>query len=427
MGNETYHAGGKPATDEWDSNLIREIRAILREVTDPETARNLAIQKAVTEARLHGETRQSARELFEVFNEECGSWSDADEFYGARNAWESALLRLPDDSQSNVVQGKFGNATAEDDPIVSLADWLANPAAPIEWLMEKLIAKDTVNVIAGRAFGGKSLSVMNRGLCMTAGVDWLGFKVPRPLVVLYVDEEMGRPLMESRLLLMRNADPRFQSAEVAERFLILSRVGVRLDEKKWQDAIRRLVEKRKVDHLVWDTLRRLHSGNEDRSEEMAPVFRFLSLLRSEHGASNEVLHHTKKNPEEGANWLDAIRGSGDIIAAADAVIGFWKEEKCFTLRADSKHAGEVEPLTLALDPETLWFHAAEPTVSGLEQAVLEVLATCTPGEGLSTNRIFRDKRVSGRYSEVMAALGRLREAGKVREEGERKAHVWIAV
>ncbi len=127
----TYHVGAKPATDDWDSNLIREVRAILREVTDPETARNLAIQKTVTEARLHGETQDSARELFEELHQECGSWSDAGEFYATRNAWESALLRLPDSSQTgNVVEGRFGNR--EDDPIVSLADWLANPAPPID-------------------------------------------------------------------------------------------------------------------------------------------------------------------------------------------------------------------------------------------------------------------------------------------------------
>ncbi len=265
---------------------------------------------------------------------------------------------------------------------------------------------------------------------MTAGVDWLGFSVPRPVVVLYVDEEMGRPLMESRLLKMRQADARFQDIEVERRFLIASRVGVRLDEKKWQDAIRRLVEKHEVRFIIWDTLRRLHSGNEDRSEEMAPVFAFLSLLRSEHGASSELLHHLKKNPEKGSNWLDTIRGSGDIIAAADFVVGFWKEEDLrFTTRADTKHAGEVSPLALELDPKTLWFHTAEPTTtsSDLDQRVLEVLATATPGKRLSNNVIFRNKRVKGRYSEVMAALGRLKEAGRVREEGERKAHGWIAV
>jgi hypothetical protein len=92
---------------------------------------------------------------------------------------------------------------------------------------------------------------------------------------------------------------------------------------------------------------------------MAALFAFLAELRRGFGITVEVIHHTKKNPDEGGNWMDAARGSGDIVAATDAMLGIWKvEDGLFTFRADSKAGGEVEPRDLRLNPETLWLEPA---------------------------------------------------------------------
>jgi hypothetical protein len=244
--------------------------------------------------------------------------------------------------------------------ILTLADWMEKPAPPVRYLMDRLIPDESITATIGRPYGGKSLSAFARDLCLAAGIPWLDFTTrPDGIVVLYVDEEQGRALMEARFLRMRAAHEALRSGATWRRFHVASRIGYRLDSKEWREALREDVGRLGVKKLTIDTLRRVHSGNEDRSEEMAALFGFLSDLRREFGLTSEVIHHTKKNPNEDGNWMDAARGSGDIVAATDGLMGIWKiEDGIFTFRADTKAGGEVEPRDLLLNPETLWFGPA---------------------------------------------------------------------
>ncbi len=283
------------------------------------------------------------------------------------------------------------------DPPMSVEDWPANPVPPPRILVADLIGEASVSATGGKAYGGKTLSAYARAMCMVAGIPWLDHEVPRPVAVLYVDEELGRPLMELRHNLMLGADDRFSEPGRLRHLYVINRKGVRLDSAKGVAYLRFVIEwvkKRAGDrpvHVIIDTLRRVHGGDENSSEDMSKVFRVLHDLRREYGISFEVIHHAKKNPAEGEEWREAVfRGSGDILAATESVIGFWKRsERVFQMRSDSKLSGETGPRDLVLMTHVLWFKHAD-------EAALQLVA---------------DVEMRKLAIKLLAALKKMRDAG----------------
>jgi Bifunctional DNA primase/polymerase, N-terminal/AAA domain/Primase C terminal 1 (PriCT-1) len=252
---------------------------------------------------------------------------------------------------------------------VSLLDLQENPPLPVRWLVENLIPERSLCLLFGKPFGGKSLFALQLGLHAAGGITFLpspdgstAFKFPRPLRVLYLDEEMGLALIFKRTALMKSG-PREQLRvpEALARFRVLSRLGFRIDEPKSLEALRREIDDfpgGRPDLLIVDTLRRVHAGEEKESDTMARLTATLIEEQERAGFASLVLHHSKKGAEdENGDWREAARGSGDLVAACQSVVAVWKTgELFFSMRADAKAAGEIQPFPLALDPQTLLFH-----------------------------------------------------------------------
>jgi hypothetical protein len=246
----------------------------------------------------------------------------------------------------------------------SLYDLDQNPPPPPEWLIGQLIVNTSVATLFGRPFGGKSLLALQLAIYAAAGETFLalgdgGFAIPHPLRVLIVDEESGEGLVWTRTRKMLSGLPDLRTQEILERVRMVSRKGLRLDDPERLDAIRREINGFPggvADLVIFDTLRRLHAGEEKDAAEMAALMATLAELAAL-GCAVLVIHHSKKGVlDDGDDWKEAARGSGDIIAASASVIGMAKTaETLFTLRADSKAGGEVAPCPLILDPETLLY------------------------------------------------------------------------
>lgn len=263
-----------------------------------------------------------------------------------------------------------GENPAESAPLlsVSLLDLDADPPAPPSFIIEGLIPEHELVLLFGKPFGGKSLLSLQMGLHGAAGVDFLPmvggvpseFRISRPLRVLYVDEEMGLPLLWKRIRLMRAGRREFDEPEVLRRFRVTSRKGLRLDDEAKLALLRRELAQfpgGPPDVVFLDTLRRMHRAEEKNSEMMAAVMGAPIALGEEFGTATVAIHHSKKGPlEDDDDWREAARGSGDLVAASQAVIGMLKtDDVLFTARADVKAAGEIKPFPLLLDGQTFIF------------------------------------------------------------------------
>jgi hypothetical protein len=296
----------------------------------------------------------------------------------------------------------------------SLLDLDREPPKPISWLIEGLVPEGELTLLFGKPFGGKSLFSLQLGLHAAGGVSFLpfadseGFRIPRRLRVLYVDEEMGLPLLWKRTRLMRSGREELNTRDALERFRVVSRQGLRLDDPARLDLLRREIADfpgGPAELVILDTLRRLHLSPEKDSELMARIMGTLIAIGEELGCAVLPIHHSKKGPADGDDdWREAARGSGDLVAASQSVIGMLKTGDClFTARADSKAAGEINPFPLILDDQTLLYRRQ------------------TEDERFATKDAQHDAAVSEAKGRLCKALQKLKDRG-----GEAYPASWTA-
>jgi hypothetical protein len=79
--------------------------------------------------------------------------------------------------------------------------------------------------------------------------------------------------------------------------------------------------------VVFDSLRRFHSGNENSSTEMAVVLDSFARLNTMTGVSVVLIHHLAKASDVSSKPLfERLRGSSDLWAWRDCLIGVEGEE-----------------------------------------------------------------------------------------------------
>ncbi|HEV8609086.1 MAG TPA: AAA family ATPase [Thermoanaerobaculia bacterium] len=316
-------------------------------------------------------TSRDAATLDRLFRASALYRAKWDERHGAQTYGQATIAK------ALVSEGRLGPLLSR-----SLDDLARNPPPPIRFVVENLLPEAVLALLFGKAFGGKSILSLQFGLHGAAALDFLKtFRFPRPLRALYVDEEMGLPLLLSRIDKMKSGRPEFRDPDVLKRFRVVSRAGLRLDEKKKLDALRREIGEfpgGPPDLTFADTLRRLHRAEEKDSGEMARVMETGVLIAEEFRTVFVAIHHSKKGPnDEESDWREAARGSGDLVAASQTVIGLWKSaELLFSMRADTKAAGEIQPFPLLLDGGTLLYsrQSEEERLAAKEKQQTDALA-----------------------------------------------------
>lgn len=195
-------------------------------------------------------------------------------------------------------------------------DMMADPE-DIRWLVSGLFARGDAAMIYGPGGVGKSWYTMSLATAIMMGNDtWLGMEIPEEVRggrVAYVDEENPEDVFRRRFQQL-GYDPS------TSRLHALWYAGVRLDsepEKLYED-----VEAVDPVLLVVDSLSRIHTQNENASEEMNPLLNdgILPIARKL-GVSVVTIHHT---PHEATR----ARGSTVLGNAHDMTVGIdWRKTK----------------------------------------------------------------------------------------------------
>jgi len=192
-----------------------------------------------------------------------------------------------------------------------LADVLARPAPATPWAAQGLIAEGDLGIISGPGGIGKSWIALALGLDLATGRHALGrFEVRRPYRIAVVDLE-SRP-WESDQRLHRIAAGSSLDGEALRGMVQVVRPRLRFDRP---EDVRRLIASIRdwrTDFVVLDSFRRLHAGDENRSETVSGLFLdAFDRLRSETGAGVIIVDHTRKPTGEkeldGAETM--LRGS----------------------------------------------------------------------------------------------------------------------
>jgi hypothetical protein len=227
-----------------------------------------------------------------------------------------------------------------------------------------LLPEEAVAVVGGISKLGKSVFVMNLGMCVSQGRPFLlQFNVPKREKVLYVQSEISPKSMQNRLRKMLGPDTE------EGWFFIYNVKGLLLHRQRDLDHLSDVVEAHQPKIVIIDPLYKFHTLDENKAGDMTKLLNCTDILISRHGVSLVIVHHHGKPAEGKREGAHQLRGSSIIADYGDSYFTLNRKSSreprsyirlSFELRNDEDPA----PMYLYRDPETLWYEVLDEEVKG---------------------------------------------------------------
>lgn len=189
-----------------------------------------------------------------------------------------------------------------------------------EWLWKGWLPRGHVTLLVGAPGDGKSalsLAVGDRLLKAQAWPD--GQENTGASSIMWIDTEGTQAVLVERAITADSPMNRIMlpTADPLTDFALD-------DDDAWFD-LRRGIAATTCGLLVVDTLRGVHSGEENSSQETGRLMKGLQIIARDNKIGCLVVHHTRKLHEESGEdsrlTLDRVRGSNAIVANARVVWG----------------------------------------------------------------------------------------------------------
>jgi len=215
-------------------------------------------------------------------------------------------------------------ATVDTYKLIDLAH-LTNGPTKVDWRVAPIIPPKSTGLLAGDSGVGKTWLTLGLALDVALGQDWLGQFPTRQGKVLIVDEENADLLLRVRLAALLKARG-LKPEAIPIQFLI--GIGVnftptkdnkgRVTASSGYTKLLRTIKQYQPALVIFDSLTRCHSSNENAAGEMSQVFANVKKLVNETNTSVLFTHHIRKGSAGGnGDSGQRIRGSTDIRAFCD--------------------------------------------------------------------------------------------------------------
>jgi RecA-family ATPase len=302
---------------------------------------------------------------------------------------------------------------------------------PKEWLIEGLLPAQALTILSGASNSYKTWLMLQMALNITQGKRLFGELETRAANVLIVDEE-SQP---------NGLYERFKQLQVPDGLPIwwLSRRLHKITDEGYLDSIISRCAALNIELVIFDSLTRMHSGEENSVRDMSKVMEAFKTL-TDFGVAVLIAHHTRKDVAGSYNPDNSMRGSSDILAAIDCHITMrrsnpnsnyvevrqTKNRFSEPMQAVKLRFGEVNDGHELLLAE--WLKKEDDRTDELKAAILQAIAS-EPGiyKKLLSTRL-REKNVDIEERKLAALLKELVSEGKIIiKPGERtKIHYFIA-
>jgi hypothetical protein len=285
---------------------------------------------------------------------------------------------------------------------------------PTPWVIPGWLAERDRVVLGGARKEGKSTLLADLAVSLAAGEDWLGMKVSSRRV-LYVDGEQGDILARQRLgRIVRGRGMSDEAiAEVSLKLRYLRGNHFNLDDPGKLRQFEREVLDHEADFVFVDSLKRIHSRDENSNDEMSQFFsHVLDPMLDRCNCGLVVLHHVRKGSWDEETIVDALRGAGDIAAYVDTIWGYIREEDTRRLCCSlSRWDNTGTPVLVTMTPAggegfTLKGESAHDVVGAALQAHVD--------------------RSRNRGSARTALVTRLEDAGLGTDSAQKEVSRWVS-
>lgn len=257
-----------------------------------------------------------------------------------------------DPNDNRDVPGYLDNLAIVEDRLpldVVFADDLSGSFTPPDEIVEGLLTADDGSILYGDSNSGKTFLAIDLACAVARGVEWLGRKTEKGLVVYLAAESPAS--VKSRL----QAYQKHHGVRVPDFAIVQNPIDL-FDGDADTDAVIRLVQQierqrgQKARLIIGDTLARLSAGaNENAGQDMGLVVRRFDRIRTECKAHFMLIHHCGKNAAAGARGWSGVRAAVDSeIEITDTPAG-----RCAEITKQRDLSTKGDRIGFRLDPVTL--------------------------------------------------------------------------
>lgn len=191
---------------------------------------------------------------------------------------------------------------------------------------------------------GKSYAALQLACCVTSGVEWLGFGVPEPRKVVYVQLDTPRSLWADRVQTLAESGYPVEGIHFADLETLETHPFNILDPDHFcilRDALQPIG----AGVIIFDTIREAHRGDEDKSGDMQDVVAHFNAACKP--ASIIFISHARKgspDPKAQRDQMNDSRGSNYVVGKVDSIVRFSHSSARFVSRTMEEHTLKLERL-----------------------------------------------------------------------------------
>ena len=195
----------------------------------------------------------------------------------------------------------------------------------VEWIIEGFLPLGFKAILSGTTGSNKSYASMELGMRVASAnedgsSEFLSYRIPKPLKVLYIDIEVGQDEMLRRFQRLEKSIEFVRE----ENFVMISLEGSFVDA--WS-TIKDATVKLKPDLLIIDNLYSSTDKNMSKQQELKPVLKKIDELMAITGTTPLLIHHFNKATGEWGMVLDRMQGASTLQNWAEYIILLSKTNK----------------------------------------------------------------------------------------------------
>jgi len=242
------------------------------------------------------------------------------------------------------------------------AAFLKREAKMREYLWNEIMGSHKILCLAAPTNVGKTLLSHQVGICLSIGAkNYLGFDIPGPRRVLFLNFETSPEAFHNRHLLLCTSFPEFEGGSLENFFVNTFASERHLFQDNW-DRIQATVETNPAfDFIIIDNIYACTGIDDEKNAELKPLLKRVFEIADIHQSSILLVTHHKKHSPEDILTPNLVRGGSTLTNAVDVVIqmGMSLRQPGLRLfkitknRDRSPNLGKV--FGLKFDPVDLWF------------------------------------------------------------------------
>lgn len=273
-----------------------------------------------------------------------------------------------------------------------LSGLLSEHYPPEVWIVDQLIPDKSVTLLSGSPGSFKTWLFMELAIKVANGQQAFGHFDTKQTGVLIIDEESGRQRLQRR----------FKQLKATDDTLIhfTSRIGYKMNQQ-FVKAIVEESERLDVGLVIFDSFTRFNGGgDENASGDMSTLMDCYRQL-ADAGLAVLILHHNRKEVAGQFNPAQSMRGSSDILAAADCHIAVSRNGQSeFVKLTQTKNRDIWEPVPFELrfleNASEFEYIGTDKTSAEKRKELLDqVLAVVMTVPGLTKTQLTKQVKLHG--------------------------------